>query len=261
MHRPRVRIGVAEQDACSVGQYGLPGRGEGRNFPQIESPRCTLTGRPVRLRYRSQIQLEVEFIDSPSASMIVSNALKLFANQGYAATSIQQIARASGVSKAGVFHHFRTKRDLYLAAIESAHEEFAGELEDLPVLEGSDDRLRTLMAVHLEYLLRNADVARLVARELLRADLGTDERAALGVALNKNYQRIARALDASVSSARTPVSRTRDVALLMLSANLAYLLLGNSLDDLEGSPGSDRTDFVRRMSHTIVSGIVEEDVS
>lgn len=164
------------------------------------------------------------------------------------------------MSKAGVFHHFRTKRDLYLAAIESAHEGFAGELEGLPVGAVSDRRLRNLMAMHLEYLLRT-DVARLVVRELLRADLGTDERAALGVALNKNYQRIARALDASGSSAKTSACRTGDAAMLMLSANLAYLLLGSSLDDLEGSAGSDRTEFVRRMSRAIYFGLVEEDVN
>jgi TetR/AcrR family transcriptional regulator len=196
-----------------------------------------------------------------SATLILSNALKLFADQGYAATSIQQIAQASGVSKAGVFHHYRTKRDLYLAALDSAQEEFAGELEELPVAVEPCSRLRILMGVHLDYVLRNPDVARLVVRELLRVDLGGDERAALGQALGRNYERIARALEPSGPFAGTPVGRTRDAALLLLAANLVYLLLEEFLDDLEGSPGRNRAEFVRRMSRVIFSGIDEEGVS
>ena len=187
-----------------------------------------------------------------SVESIRAHAQRLFAAQGYAATSIAQIARASGVSKAAVFHHYPSKRDLYLAVIESAHRELAGDLEDLPVAADECGRLRMLMAVHLEYLLRNADVTRLVVRELLNGNLGTDERTVLGAALNRNYQRVAGALEPAEGD--VSVDGVKDTAFLMLAANLAYVLLAPCLDDLQGSPGANRVAFVQRMSRAMYAG-------
>lgn len=194
-----------------------------------------------------------------SADSIRLHAQRLFAAQGYGATSITQIARASGVSKAAVFHHYPSKRNLYLAVIESAHRDLAGELEDLSVGADAYGRLRTLMAVHLEYLVRNADVTRLVVRELLNSDLGADERSVLGAALNRNYQRVAAALEGVQTG--VSVNRVKDAAFLTLAANLAYVLLGPCLDELEGSPGADRVTFVQRMSRALYSGVAPKDAT
>lgn len=54
---------------------------------------------------------------TPSASgareRILQQALSLFLDAGYAAVSMQQIADASGVTKATLYHHFRDKEDLF----------------------------------------------------------------------------------------------------------------------------------------------------
>lgn len=46
--------------------------------------------------------------------LIFEQAKSLFASRGYAATSIDDIAVASGVTKPVVYDHFASKRDLYL---------------------------------------------------------------------------------------------------------------------------------------------------
>src|SRR6195952_4574906 len=43
---------------------------------------------------------------------ILARAAELFANQGYTATSMNDIAAACGVSKAGLYHYYRDKREL-----------------------------------------------------------------------------------------------------------------------------------------------------
>ncbi len=43
---------------------------------------------------------------------ILARAAELFADQGYTATSMNDIAAASGTSKAGLYHYYRDKREL-----------------------------------------------------------------------------------------------------------------------------------------------------
>lgn len=49
-------------------------------------------------------------------------ATHLFAERGYHGTSLQQIADAAGVTKAAIYHHFRTKEDVAEAVITPALE-------------------------------------------------------------------------------------------------------------------------------------------
>jgi len=51
---------------------------------------------------------------------ILQAAAQLFANGGYAGTTMQQVARASGVSKATLYHYVQDKHDL-LAQISAGH--------------------------------------------------------------------------------------------------------------------------------------------
>ena len=70
---------------------------------------------------------------APGARRIESAARRLFASRGYAGTSMAEIAAAAGVSKATVFHHYRSKRALYEALLGDA---FAGFREQLiPLLD------------------------------------------------------------------------------------------------------------------------------
>jgi AcrR family transcriptional regulator len=63
---------------------------------------------------------------SPARTRIVNAALDLFARHGVGGTSLGMIASAVGVTKAAVFHQFRTKDDIIVAAAEA----------ELAVLEG-----------------------------------------------------------------------------------------------------------------------------
>ena len=49
---------------------------------------------------------------------VLTAAVRLVVRQGYAATGMREIAQEAGLSVAGVYHHYRSKQELLLAAME-----------------------------------------------------------------------------------------------------------------------------------------------
>ncbi|MFC4409411.1 TetR/AcrR family transcriptional regulator [Chungangia koreensis] len=61
--------------------------------------------------------------------LIMEKALELFAEQGFEATSIQQITDRCGISKGAFYLSFKSKDELILALIDHFTHEFLGEIE------------------------------------------------------------------------------------------------------------------------------------
>ncbi len=62
---------------------------------------------------------------------ILQRATEAFVTQGYAGTSIADLARRAGVQKASLYHHFPSKRALFVACVT---EGYAGTLERLEAI-------------------------------------------------------------------------------------------------------------------------------
>ena len=56
---------------------------------------------------------------TPAQSRILCAALDLFADHGVSGTSLQMIADAIGVTKAAVYHKFKTKEEIVIAVAET----------------------------------------------------------------------------------------------------------------------------------------------
>ena len=54
----------------------------------------------------------------PAKTRLLNAALHMVRQKGYAATTVDDICREAGVTKGSFFHHFKSKDDLALAAIE-----------------------------------------------------------------------------------------------------------------------------------------------
>lgn len=80
---------------------------------------------------------------------LVSAALDLFAEHGVGGTSLQMIATRIGVTKAGVYRHFRAKEDIVLAALEPVFAQLGSFLDEA---EAQSDR-RAQIDVALEGLV------------------------------------------------------------------------------------------------------------
>jgi AcrR family transcriptional regulator len=107
---------------------------------------------------------------------ILDIALQLFSTNGYARTSTRDIARAAGMSDAGIYYHFRSKRQLIEALYEESElVQGVERLEQYHVEDGSPDEILTQIAVAaLEVLNRNREILKLVIYEAL-----TDDEAAI----------------------------------------------------------------------------------
>jgi AcrR family transcriptional regulator len=75
--------------------------------------------------------------------VIVSAAVRLFAEKGFRGTTTRELAAAVGVTEPVLYQHFKTKRELYDAIVESKAREGNASLEAAlgPHLEGRDDSL------------------------------------------------------------------------------------------------------------------------
>lgn len=67
-----------------------------------------------------------------AAIQIRAAAIALFAQRGFAATSMRDIAKASGVSLAGLYHHFPGKDELLYRIEEDAYERLVAPLRQFP---------------------------------------------------------------------------------------------------------------------------------
>ena len=153
---------------------------------------------------------------APGARRIESAARRLFANRGYAGTSMADIAAAAGVSKATVFHHYRGKRQLYEALVGDA---FAGFREQLiPLLDAEGDvqgSLRDFAAAHVERLTRMQGTMRLIAREMLSGDAGSGEDLVSGE-MSRNFSLLVDALRRGQASGTVRADADAGLAIFLL---------------------------------------------
>ena len=98
---------------------------------------------------------------------ILDAAVELFSRHGFDGVSMRTIAMQAGVSKSNIYHHFKSKEELYLAIMQSSAERFSDMVEALAEGKGSfDQRLRVFARSHLEHLFDNRMTVRLMLREV-----------------------------------------------------------------------------------------------
>lgn len=96
---------------------------------------------------------------------ILDAALPLFARDGYAGTSINEIVAATDVTKPVVYDHFASKRDLYVALLRREGEAMFASLADALVADRPlDQRLRVIAQRLLRFVRAHPDAARLLLR-------------------------------------------------------------------------------------------------
>ncbi|WP_158284692.1 TetR/AcrR family transcriptional regulator [Oricola cellulosilytica] len=101
-------------------------------------------------------------IDHPPAD-ILSVAARCFEERGYDATSIDEVARGVGATKGRVYHHFRSKADLFAAVFRSGMAMLSEAVE--PILErdyAPVEKLRRLASAHTRTILSTKAFQRVV---------------------------------------------------------------------------------------------------
>ncbi|GIX49845.1 MAG: hypothetical protein KatS3mg132_039 [Limisphaera sp.] len=104
------------------------------------APRC-LTSRATDLPFGQFFMGSHRTEGDCTRQRILQAALRCFAERGYAAAAIQDIARAARVSKPALYYHFKDKADLFRALVTEAHETRRRQLETA-LRSGGDIRTR-----------------------------------------------------------------------------------------------------------------------
>jgi AcrR family transcriptional regulator len=106
----------------------------------------TTTSAPRRTRGRPACS------DSGGADALLRSARSAFAKSGYEATSVREIARASGLDPALIAHHFGSKEALWIAVVEQIAKEAAAMTEKtatLRTISGTGPRARVEAALSI----------------------------------------------------------------------------------------------------------------
>ncbi len=94
---------------------------------------------------------------------IITEAARLFASKGFEATSIRDIAAATGILSGSLYHHFASKEEMFVAVHQTGMEVVIRTVTE--AVRGIDDpweRLAAAAAAHCTALLENSDFMILV---------------------------------------------------------------------------------------------------
>lgn len=91
-----------------------------------------------------------------TAGSVLDGALRLFAEHGYAGTSIRDIAAAAGVTSATLYAHYASKEHILAHVVEIAHEEHHRRLRQA-LLSSENDPASQLTALVRAHVLMHTD--------------------------------------------------------------------------------------------------------
>lgn len=159
---------------------------------------------------------------------ILQTARTLFVRQGYTATSMRQVAEATGIGKATIYHHFPDKRAIVMALLQQNDDRMQACLEQVRAETDPRGRIQTAAAVTIKFFFEYADIIQVVRREV------TDGRNQMQVGLAAYFQEYAALLaDAIRRGTRQGIFRPVDpntaarVLLTLFQGTFASVYLGS----------------------------------
>src|SRR5205085_512733 len=103
---------------------------------------------------------------------ILDAALEVFAQRGYNGSSIDEIAQTAGISKALIYEHFPSKRDLHVSLLESHVQEIFKRLaEAAATSDPGEVRLRAGVDAFLGFVETRRDAFRMLFRDAVEPEV------------------------------------------------------------------------------------------
>lgn len=102
---------------------------------------------------------------------LLNCSARLFAERGFAGTSMRQIARETGITQAAIYHHYTNKQALYLAAVSHLHrDKIAGVQEIREAATPPEQKLGDFILLILGQLDADPNFRHIFFRELIEGD-------------------------------------------------------------------------------------------
>lgn len=101
---------------------------------------------------------------------ILDACFTVFAEKGYTKTSTAMLSEAAGISKALLFHHFKSKKMIYINVLERCFDRMAAEYQEEPLSDMVDFfQAKAQSGLNkIKYLRRNPDIAKILYEAYIR---------------------------------------------------------------------------------------------
>jgi AcrR family transcriptional regulator len=154
--------------------------------------------------------------------VIVEVARQRFAEHGFAATSLTEIADEVGIKRPSLLHHFPSKEALYQAVLAEELAEWS-ELVDLAVGDstGGWPQVERVLRAAFQYFETHGELVRLIRREAL--DGGPMLSAEVGRTLRPQFERAVEFIEREMDAGRLRRYDARQLILTGYGAALSYL--------------------------------------
>jgi AcrR family transcriptional regulator len=153
-------------------------------------------------------------------ALIVEAAGRLFGEQGYDATRLDDIAAAAGVTKPILYRHFDDKQALYLALLERHRDDLGRFAAAVPAEGTPQSRVRAVLEVWLAYVEAHSYAWKL----LFRDSGGGPEIQAFRLEVHGRARAVLVEMIGALSETRIP-AREREPLAELMSMGMASLVL------------------------------------
>jgi AcrR family transcriptional regulator len=151
---------------------------------------------------------------------IVRAAASLFRQKGYNATSMRDIAEAVGMSKAGLYHHYRTKEELLTTIAQVGTDALMHQLDAAKNLNADPaERLRQFFRMRMQVIADQKDILTVIWQE----------RPVIGQA---GFAKVAQRLEAYRASLTDMISEARQAGAIRADIDPHLLML--AIDGMTG---------------------------
>jgi AcrR family transcriptional regulator len=178
---------------------------------------------------------------------ILEAARQVFGRRGFAAASMEEISGVAGLAKGTLYLYYRSKQDLYRAALHAGLTDLCERLEaGVEAAPSLLDRIRAFVTLKVEYFESHRDFFRIYSAELGLASTGICERPFRDLC-QRQVRLLERALKADVATGA--VRRLRPESAANAIFDLTRGVITRRLLGWAGSRLEDDVDFVVDFAH------------